>query len=220
KFLGSGMLPPNAYVTLEHEYILIFRKGENKRKLAPKSGNRYQSAFFWEERNKWFSDIWQDIKGTSQILKKSNQNQNKLRERSGAYPLELPFRLINMFSLYEDLILDPFWGTGTTSFACMISARNSIGYEINPEFKDIFNKNIQNIIQLNNEFNNERLNQHVNYIRKLRKQNKEIKYRSINYNFPVITNQEREILLYKIKNYIADNNKYILKHQKYDFNIK
>ena len=30
KFMGSGMLPPNAYVTLEHEYILIFRKGETE----------------------------------------------------------------------------------------------------------------------------------------------------------------------------------------------
>ncbi|TFF88528.1 MAG: site-specific DNA-methyltransferase, partial [Promethearchaeota archaeon] len=68
KFLGSGMLPPNAYVTLEHEYILIFRKGIKKRKFKPKSEDRYNSAFFWEERNKWFSDIWMDIKGVAQYL--------------------------------------------------------------------------------------------------------------------------------------------------------
>jgi DNA modification methylase len=96
KFLGSGMLPPNAYVTLEHEYILIFRKGGIKRNLLPKSGNRYNSAFFWEERNKWFSDVWEDIRGTSQNLNKNNVNHKKLRERSAAYPLEVPYRLINM----------------------------------------------------------------------------------------------------------------------------
>ncbi|MFW9987416.1 MAG: DNA-methyltransferase [Candidatus Odinarchaeota archaeon] len=218
KFLGSGMIPPNAYVSLEHEYILIYRKGVNKRKFTPKSEKRYNSAFFWEERNKWFSDIWQDIKGTSQIINKTNNNQ--IRERSGAYPIELAYRLINMFSLYEDLILDPFWGTGTTSLASMISARNSIGYEINPEFMNIFKKNLKNIIQLNDEFNKERLNQHVKNMEKYKNLNKEIKYSSFYYKFPVITKQERMILLYKIIKYKELKSKFILNHKKYNFNIK
>ena len=220
KFLGSGMLPPNAYVTLEHEYILIFRKGYNKRNITSKLENRYNSAFFWEERNKWFSDIWEDIRGTPQILKTNDNNQKKLRERSAAYPLELPCRLINMYSLYEDTILDPFWGTGTTSLAAMISARNSIGYEINSEFMNIFKKNIENIKQRNLELLNYRLNQHVNFIKKYQKQNKEIKYNSIHYKFPVITKQERNILLYKIKSFNKVDNKFILNYQKYDFKIE
>ncbi len=217
KFLGSGMLPPNAYVTLEHEYILIFRKGDIKQDILPKSENRYHSAFFWEERNKWFSDIWEGIRGSSQNLNKNISNQKKIRERSAAYPLELPCRLINMYSLYEDTILDPFWGTGTTSLAAMISARNSIGYEINSEFINIFKKNIENIKQLNLELLNDRLNQHVNFIKKYQKQNKEIKYKSVYYKFPVITNQERDILLYKIKSLNEVDNKFILNYQKYDF---
>jgi len=217
KFLGSGMLPPNAYVTLEHEYILIFRKGQNIRNITPKSENRYNSAFFWEERNKWFSDIWEDIRGKSQILKTNNNNQKKLRERSAAYPLELPRRLINMYSLYKDTILDPFWGTGTTSLAAMISARNSIGYEINSEFMNIFKKNLDNIKQLNLELINDRLNQHVNFIKNYQKKNKEIRYNSVHYKFPVITKQERDILLYKIKSSNNVNNKFILNYQKYDF---
>ncbi|MGD9382562.1 MAG: hypothetical protein PVH55_00780 [Desulfobacterales bacterium] len=65
KFMGSGMLPAGAYVTLEHEYILILGKGpkrvfekqEDKRK-------RHDSAIFWEERNSWYSDVWFDAKGT------------------------------------------------------------------------------------------------------------------------------------------------------------
>ncbi len=217
KFLGSGMLPPNAYVTLEHEYILIFRKGDIKQDILPKSENRYHSAFFWEERNKWFSDIWEGIRGSSQNLNKNISNQNKIRERSAAYPLELPFRLINMYSLYEDTILDPFWGTGTTSLAAMISARNSIGYEINSEFINILKKNIENIKQLNLELLNDRLNQHVNFIKNYQKQNKEIKYKSGYYKFPVITKQERDILLYKIKSLNEVDNKFILNYQKYNF---
>jgi DNA modification methylase len=64
KFMGSGMLPANAYVTYEHEYILIFRKGE-KRKFTQNAykENRRKSAYFWEERNVWFSDIWNKLKG-------------------------------------------------------------------------------------------------------------------------------------------------------------
>jgi len=45
KFMGSGMLPPNAYVTLEHEYILIFRNG-SKREFEARSNNRYSSSYF------------------------------------------------------------------------------------------------------------------------------------------------------------------------------
>ena len=63
KFMGSGMLASGAYVTLEHEYILIFRKVENRVFNTPEAILlRQQSAYFWEERNTWFSDIW-DFKG-------------------------------------------------------------------------------------------------------------------------------------------------------------
>jgi DNA modification methylase len=72
KFMGSGMFPPGAYVTLEHEYILIFRKGA-KREFptdAQKSVRR-ESAYFWEERNQWFSDVWTGLPGTMQNLNRS-----------------------------------------------------------------------------------------------------------------------------------------------------
>ncbi|MFW9970802.1 MAG: DNA-methyltransferase [Candidatus Odinarchaeota archaeon] len=220
KFMGSGMLPPNAYVTLEHEYILIFRKGDVKRDIPPKLENRYLSAFFWEERNRWFSDVWDDIKGTSQYLNKKNYNQNKLRERSASYPLELPYRLINMFSMYEDTVLDPFWGTGTTTIASMILGRNSIGYEINSEFKNIFKKDIQNLERLNLEININRIKRHINFIKKYRKKVKNIKYQSIHYKFPVITKQEINLMLYSIKKYTEEGDKIYLSHQKYDLNDK
>ncbi len=88
KFLGSGMLPPNAYVTLEHEYILICRKGNTKRKIEPKSEKRYNSAFFWEERNKWFSDLRKSIREVPQSLNNSD-NQN-IRSKTAAYQFDIP----------------------------------------------------------------------------------------------------------------------------------
>lgn len=140
KFMGSGMLPCGAYVTLEHEWILIFRKG-NKRiyKTAEEKLNRMKSSFFWEERNVWFSDVW-DIKGTKQALQRPNT-----RERSAAYPFEIPFRLINMFSQKGDTILDPFLGTGTTILAAILTGRNSYGYDIDANFEAIIRENVEGL---------------------------------------------------------------------------
>ena len=130
KFMGSGMLPAGAYVTLEHEYILIVRKGSKRIFNSEKEKqNRRESALFWEERNIWYSDIWFDVKGTTQKLNKTS------RDRSAAYPFELVYRLINMYSVKNDVILDPFLGTGTTTAAAMASGRNSIGVEIDESFR-------------------------------------------------------------------------------------
>jgi DNA modification methylase len=86
KFMGSGMLPAGAYVTLEHEYILIFRKGDKRAFNSPEEKKRRrQSSYFWEERNRWFSDLW-DFKGTGQGISDRN-----LRNRSAAYPLFTSF---------------------------------------------------------------------------------------------------------------------------------
>ncbi|MEJ2276570.1 MAG: site-specific DNA-methyltransferase [Candidatus Lokiarchaeota archaeon] len=148
KFLGSGMVPPNAYITLEHEHILIFRKGKSKVKFKPQFKPRYNSAYFWEERNKWFSDIWTDIQGISQNIENWDEQYSNMRERSAAFSFKIPYRLINMFSIHGDTILDPFWGTGTTSLAAMVLARNSVGYEINSEFMDVFMNRMKEIKSL------------------------------------------------------------------------
>ncbi|MFW9947262.1 MAG: DNA-methyltransferase [Candidatus Odinarchaeota archaeon] len=216
KFMGSGMLPPNAYITLEHEYILIFRKDESKRKFPPKSKYRYNSAYFWEERNKWFSDLWFDIRGVQQNL----NNNVKLRERTAAFPLELPYRLINMFSIYGDTVIDPFWGTGTTSIAAMILARNSIGYELNPEFIELFKKNVKKVKGLTETINIDRLEEHIEFIKKYKIDKKNTKYKSVNYNFPVITSQEIEIQFYSIDKINEKENEYTLNHEKFEFERK
>jgi DNA modification methylase len=155
KFMGSGMLPSGAYVTLEHEYILVFRKGA-KREFRTEAGKseRMKSSFFWEERNKWFSDVW-DFKGTSQGL-----NHSELRGRSAAFPLELAYRLINMYSLYGDVVLDPFMGTGTTSLASMACGRNSIGVEIDKSFSEIIGEQEKTFLPIANNLLANRIASH------------------------------------------------------------
>lgn len=202
KFMGSGMLPPNAYITLEHEYILIFRKG-NKRKFEDNT-KRYESAFFWEERNIWFSDIWFDIKGIKQFI-----NNSKIREKSAAFPFDLVSRLINMFSVYGDIILDPFSGTGTTILASMHLNRNSIGYEIEKEFKNIFDESLCDFKSISNAINKKRLQKHLDFINLRQEQPK---HKNENYNFSVITSQEKKIKLYNIDEIIYNDQKINVKY--------
>lgn len=194
KFMGSGMLPVGAYVTLEHEHILVLRKKDKREFKKPEQKERRQrSAFFWEERNLWFSDKWRDIKGTHQKLENS-----QTRERSGAYPFELTYRLINMFSVQGDVVLDPFLGTGTTTIGAIASGRNSIGVEIDNTFNEMIEDKINSSPQLN-DFIEQRINNHREFIEAREKEKGETKYKNDFYGFPVVTNQEKNIQIPKIK---------------------
>ena len=201
KFMGSGMLPPNAYVTLEHEYILIFRKGGNRQfKKQEEKEHRRDSAYFWEERNKWFSDVWEDVKGTSQKMK-----DKELRNRNGAYPFELAYRLINMYSVKGDTVLDPFLGTGTTIIAAIASGRNSVGYEIDPNFKDFITEGILESKDNSNEYIHERIDNHINFVNERVANKGPLKHESEVYDFAVMTVQERKSSFQYIDEIYKDN---------------
>ncbi|MBV6492189.1 MAG: hypothetical protein LDLANPLL_00180 [Turneriella sp.] len=191
--MGSGMLPAGAYVTYEHEYILIFRKG-GKRDFSTGALKRVRnaSAYFWEERNVWFSDLWQ-LNGTKQTITKAD------RERSAAYPLELPYRLINMYSVYGDTVLDPFMGTGTTALAAIITGRNSIGYEMDSSFKLYQDtKELDAIFSLGNKVVEQRLKRHSHFVQDRIANGKDVKHKNEHYGFPVMTAQERQGQFFKI----------------------
>lgn len=132
-FLGSGFLPPNAYVTLDCEFILLFRKG-GLRKFEPKDVLRYESAFTKTQRNEWFSQIW-NLKGTRQTV-------NELERRTAAYPEEIAERLIRMFSVKGETVLDPFLGSGTTVKVAIENGRNSVGYEADKKLLSVITKKI------------------------------------------------------------------------------
>jgi DNA modification methylase len=206
KFMGSGMYPGGAYVTLEHEHILIFRKGNKRTYKGDSLIKRRESAYFWEERNVWFSDLW-NIKGERQAA-----NLGQSRDRTAAYPLELPLRIINMYSKYGDNILDPFLGTGTTTLASMILARNSIGIDIDPSFINSFDSRLFDLSQTNNQYYLDRITNHLDYVHN---SGKNFKYFAEKIDSPVMTKQETEIRFYSIDDISRKENTYYLKHKPY-----
>ena len=82
------------------------------------TGLRFTKA----ERDAWFTQIWQ-VPG-------ARQETSALERRNAAFPEEISRRLIRMFSIIGDTVVDPFLGTGTTMKVAKELHRSSIGYEI------------------------------------------------------------------------------------------
>ena len=118
---GSYPYPTNFMISNAVEPIHIFRKiGERK---VPKE-IKERSKVTLEEHREFRDAIWDDINGVEDT-------------HCAAYPVELPARLIKMFSYVDDWILDPFLGSGTTMKAAKDSGRNSVGIELNPDYLPI-----------------------------------------------------------------------------------
>ena len=208
KYMGSGMYPAGAYVTYEHEYILIFRKGGKRVFTGSKKLDRQESAFFWEERNVWFSDLW-DLKGTTQSINRKSMS----RERSAAYPFEVPYRLVNMYSAKNDTVLDPFTGLGTTNLACMMLERNSVGVELKEDIAKLALDNLDvSELTLNVQINR-RLNQHEMFINSLPNDKKEKCYMNEYHGFKVKTRQETKIAIKQLSSITHDGHKIICEYE-------
>ncbi len=125
--MGSYPYPRNGIVKLDFEYILLFKKqGEV---IKPTREQKENSAMTNEEWNTYFNGHWYF----------TGAKQDK---HLAMFPEELPHRLIKMFSFPNENILDPFMGSGTTAFAARNLNRNSVGYEINPDFIPIIKEKI------------------------------------------------------------------------------
>lgn len=123
RFLGKPY-EPNAIIKNDVEYILLLRKPGGYRK--PTNGQRALSVLDPEDHRRWFRSVWTDVRGES-----------RKAGHPAPFPTEIPKRLIKMFSFVGDIVLDPFWGTGSTTKAAVQAARSSIGYEIEPSYIEI-----------------------------------------------------------------------------------
>lgn len=199
KFMGSGMYPAGAYVTFEHENILVFRKGGKRTFTNEEKKIRQRSAYFYNERNEWFSDVW-ELMGTSQKGIKGS------RERSGAYPVEIPYRLIQMYSIQGDTVLDPFGGLGTTMIASIMSCRNSVSYELDKTLCEYMCDRVSGVEKWNLR-TYERLGTQSSQIEIEKEKGKDKFYINENLDIEVKTKQEKDIIFPIVDIVKADKNK-------------
>ena len=138
--MGSFPHPRNGIVKLDFEYILLFKKQGNAPK--PTWEQKDNSVMTNEEWNTYFNGHWYF-------------NGAKQDKHLAMFPEELPARLMKMFSFPTETVLDPFMGSGTTALVAKKLNRNSIGYEINPEYISIIKEKIggnETFMQIETEF--------------------------------------------------------------------
>ncbi len=120
QWMGSIYHPRDGHVTYEHEYIILLRKrGQWPR---PTDEQKEKSRLTKQQRSEWFRGVWE--------IQPARQD-----EHAAMFPVEIPKRLIKMYSYYGETILDPFLGSGTTCLAAGMEGRLSVGYEINSAFE-------------------------------------------------------------------------------------
>lgn len=126
--MGSYPYPRNGILKLDYEFILVFKKLGDAPK--PTKEQKELSKMTAEEWNTFFAGHW-NFAGARQ------------NNHIAMFPEELPRRLIKMFSFIGETVLDPFAGSGTTSLAAKNLDRNSVGFEINPDFIPVIKEKLE-----------------------------------------------------------------------------
>jgi len=135
----SGVLLQNPYPMYFYpdnllESILIFQKGRFDYRSIPeevKEASKINIKEFLD--NKWYMTLWE----MTNVLPGST-----LEKEIAAFPEELPYRIIKLFSYVGETVLDPFVGSGTTMKAARFLGRNSIGIEIKKSLIPIIKKKL------------------------------------------------------------------------------
>lgn len=123
---GSWQSATNPILRDVHEYILVFSKGSYKREQGHKL-----NTITAEQFTEWTKSIWL-----------MNTESAKKIGHAAPFPIELPYRLIQLYSLTGDIILDPFMGSGTTGIAAIKSGRKYVGYENEKKYLKLANNRI------------------------------------------------------------------------------
>ena len=115
---GTWLSPTNPVLRDVHEYILVFSKDSFSRQNENKESTIQKDDFLESTKSVWtFPAVSARRVG-----------------HPAPFPIELPRRLIELYSFKDDIVLDPFCGSGTTCLAALQTERHYVGYEINPEY--------------------------------------------------------------------------------------
>ena len=136
---GSWQSASNPILRDIHEYILIFSKGEYKRIRKKDEMHSKINTISTEQFMEWTKSIW--------TMKAESARRIG---HPAPFPEELPARLIQLYSFKDDIIIDPFIGSGTTAIAAFKSERKFIGYDISKKYVDLAEKRILPLLKQTN----------------------------------------------------------------------
>lgn len=118
---GSWRSPSNPVLRDVHEYVLVFCKGDFGRK-KPECDQK-KPTISRDEFLEWTKSVWEFPAESAKKVK-----------HPAPFPVELPARCIQLYTYSNDVVLDPFLGSGTTAVAAQKAGRNWVGYDISPEY--------------------------------------------------------------------------------------
>jgi DNA modification methylase len=124
---GSWMSPSNPTLRDTHEYIQVFSKGGFGRKAASDRPPTITKEQFLE----YTKSVWTF----------SSESARRVGHPA-PFPVELPYRLIQLYTFEDEIVLDPFMGSGQTAIAALQSKRHFVGYEIDPDYIQLAQKRI------------------------------------------------------------------------------
>ena len=122
---GSWRSASNPTLRDVHEYILVFSKGGFQRVKGEKK-NTIGDEFLELTKSVWHFPA----------------ERAKKVGHPAPFPVELPRRLIELYTFAGDIVLDPFCGSGTTCIAAKLSGRTYVGYDLKTEYVDLAEKRI------------------------------------------------------------------------------
>ncbi len=116
---GSWQSATNPVLRDTHEYILVFSKGSFTRKKGRDQANTITRDQFME----WTRSVWT-----------INPESARKIGHPAPFPVDLPYRLIQLYTFTGDVVLDPFMGSGSTALAAVKAGRRYVGYDTNAEY--------------------------------------------------------------------------------------
>lgn len=124
---GSWLSAKNPVLRDVHEYILVFSKGTFRRESLGRKSTISKEEFLEFTKSVWTLP--------SESAKKVGH--------PAPFPVELPYRLIQLYTFEGEVVLDPFMGSGQTAIAAIKTKRHYVGYEINEEYVKLAEKRIK-----------------------------------------------------------------------------
>jgi len=117
------------------ESILIFQNGDfDYKKISEESKEQSRIDLSEYQKQKWYLSVW----NITNVL----PMRDRLESGIAAFPDEIPYRLIKLFSFKGETVLDPFMGSGTTLKVAISLARHAVGYELDLELMDTIKEKI------------------------------------------------------------------------------